>query len=244
MKQDYEVNNPQIIKGLDNKIIKNYTSENKKNNINIAKEDNYQYVDNVNYMDNIDFNDKGNTNNNEKKLIEKAKHPINNIQGFVVNNPDNSYSHLNLMKKCDINNKKLNFQTEGLNAEFQPQKDNIYLKSGENKFNNFNNNICHQNLDSRKKFETNSYAFKESFKGFMRYICNPIKLSFSEKIIFISKLRNILLDEVNIYILYFEVARIKKFIDEELKQKNKLHSKNIYLHDLLENYFIYDENPS
>lgn len=88
---------------------------------------------------------------------------------------------------------------------------------------------------SKKKF----VSLSGTIPGFFKFLFRLMSCKRNKKNEFANKIRNFFLDEINLYILHIEVAKIKKILIEDLNQRGNSESDYIDINEILDYYSAY-----
>lgn len=161
----------------------------------------------------------------KKEINDKStnrKNVINNNNNIKINNDPNS-SNINNDNSLNILQKNEDFKVGKLNMksnEMREAKKKTNCIANEGK------------LSSSKKAKISI----ESRNEFCKFIAFFFKCSSSKKLNYAEKVRNILLDEINIYKLHVNFIKLKKILKEELLINKNFSHVSVYLKDVYENY--------
>lgn len=199
----------------------------KKNYLHVNIENAYQKKFNVNQKNYSQTISNNLLNIDKEKILDK--YPISQ---------NGSSCFINLMNKNNQNNMNINSSSiNNQNAE-------------NNKVNNLNidckNNTGTFQPETKKSINIRDKRklFLETGKGFLMFLAKQIKCDKYYKQSLVAKIRDILLDEINLYILHIEVGKIKQFLLREIKKQTDYNNisdiyNNFEIRNLLNDYIIF-----
>lgn len=164
-----------------------------------------------------------------------------------IENIPNTNTYANILTTINAQRQQMN-NSSNKNDTKDNLKQNSSIK-GDLKYVRYKELIQKYNMTyMTNSIKESTYLFNDkinllnvSNKGIINFLINSFKCKQNKKIDYISKIRNILLDEINLYILHMEVARIKKYLDSDEKLTNYSRNNNLNVNEVIKNYLIYQK---